>query len=255
MPDLELAELPESDYEEDQTDDLECAEEDASERVIVFPCGIKRKRTNNMPDLESAELPESDYEEEQTDDLEFAKKKASEGVIVFPCGIIMKKRNKQKVMSWHHIPLNKDSEEHYRQQIMLFTAWRNEEKDLIGCYESYEAKFNAVNGEIVQKKLSYEQTCVDTDLYEQILRENGNNEMDTTATNLENQHREATDVEEGLRPSQLFGCFDPVSFDNSDMYDLGEDIGVSNRITPCEVIQSSNANVDFSTFRISECRN
>ena len=91
--------------------------------LVGMICAKKKKRTKNMPDLELAELPESDYEEEQTDDLECAKKKASEGVIVFPCGIIMKKRNKQKVMYWHHIPLNKDSEEHYRQQIMLFTAW------------------------------------------------------------------------------------------------------------------------------------
>ena len=37
--------------------------------------------------------------------------------------------------------MNHDSEEHYHEQMMLYTSWRNKEKDLMKGQDSYESRF------------------------------------------------------------------------------------------------------------------
>ena len=38
----------------------------------------------------------------------------------------------------------KDPENHYREQLMLFMPWRNEQKDLLGPFETYTAHYNSM---------------------------------------------------------------------------------------------------------------
>ena len=57
---------------------------------------------------------------------------------------------------------NKDSqpEKHYRELIMLFTPWKNEETDLIGKYSSYKDHYQALQEQITQQMNQYA-VCAD----------------------------------------------------------------------------------------------
>ena len=50
--------------------------------------------------------------------------------------------------------MSRDPENHYRERIMLFLQWRNEEKDLHGGYKTYEEHYMAKESLIspIQKK-------------------------------------------------------------------------------------------------------
>ena len=49
-----------------------------------------------------------------------------------------KKRSKARIIQSVCFNKEVDSEKHYRELIMLFTAWRNEKTDLIGNCSSYQ---------------------------------------------------------------------------------------------------------------------
>ena len=48
-------------------------------------------------------------------------------------------RNIPRVICHVRYNLKKDPENHYREQLMLFMPWRNEQKDLLGPFETYTA--------------------------------------------------------------------------------------------------------------------
>ena len=51
---------------------------------------------------------------------------------------------------------NKDPENYYREQIMLYTAWRNETRDLLKDFQTYQDRFQVVKDEIKQNRTQYE---------------------------------------------------------------------------------------------------
>ena len=64
-------------------------------------------------------------------------------VVRFACGTKVKKRQRQKVIYSHVTAINDDKEEHYREKILLYTHWWDEEKDLIGGFSTFEQSYNA----------------------------------------------------------------------------------------------------------------
>jgi hypothetical protein len=65
----------------------------------------------------------------------------------------IKKRTKKKIIRYRNFKLHQDPENYYREQLMLFLPWSNEEEDLI--YINHEETFELHKGLIRQKRSEY----------------------------------------------------------------------------------------------------
>ena len=59
-------------------------------------------------------------------------------VVKLPCGTCLRKRKCGKIIYTNITPINKDREEHVRQKLILYTHWRDDERDFIARYDNYE---------------------------------------------------------------------------------------------------------------------
>ena len=48
----------------------------------------------------------------------------------------------------------KDPENYFKEQLMLFVPWQNEQKDLLGSFDTYEAHDNSVQTSLIPKQMS-----------------------------------------------------------------------------------------------------
>ena len=145
-----------------------------------------------------------------------------------------KKRSKARII--RSIGFNKmaDPENiYYRELIMLFTSWRNENIDLIGNCSSYQEHYLLLKGQIDEQMKLYSVCSQDLNEIEENLssmEENGNN-YDLIAPNTQNI--ELQDEAEGAQD---------LHPDLTERYDLSEDIG----------IPSTAANTDQLTGILNE---
>ena len=128
-----------------------------------------------------------------------------------------KKRSKARII--RSVCFNKqvDSEKHYRQLIMLFTAWRNEETDLIGNCSSYQENFFQVK-ELIDDQMKQYAICTDdlNEIQEQIHHmENNDDNYDLIAPATQDIERQ--DESEGAQD---------LHPDFNENYDLSSDIGI-----------------------------
>lgn len=128
-----------------------------------------------------------------------------------------KKRSKARII--RSVGFNKiaDPEKHYRELIMLFTSWRNENTDLIGNCSSYQENYLLLKGQIEEQMKLYAVCSQHLDEIEEKLssmEENGNN-YDLIAPNT--QDIELHDEAEGAQD---------LHPDFTESYDLSEDIGI-----------------------------
>ena len=65
----------------------------------------------------------------------------SDSVFELKDGTVLSKRKKLKMLRYHKESLNDDTEEYYRHISMLFTAWRNEDVDLLKGCKTYEESY------------------------------------------------------------------------------------------------------------------
>ena len=204
-------ELPETVYEYNLDDHLESVDNDENGELPTEGSGLDDQL------LEAQESEEENY-------IEDIDRNVKTKVIRFACGTQVRKRIHQKVIYSHITPINHDKEEHFRENIMLYTCWRNDEIDLLAGFESYEESFNAKVEEISRNKLNFE----NIDDYENLL-EYVEEERLGSVIHPEAQHQESVDAEEGLSRSVTFGCFDPGVGASEQDYDLVEDLGINRR--------------------------
>ena len=183
----------------------------------------KKIKSVHMTDVE---LPETEYEHDKVDNIEVDDDNAYGKVVKFPCGTCVRRRLKQKVIYTCITPINEDVEEHCRQQLMLYSSWRDEEIDLIRGFETFQGSYRAKEGEITFNRLQYERCAVDE--CELVL---DNDSSGVSTVNPENQHQELVDINEGTSKPAELSCFDPGAGEmNPDVYDLGGDLGSGSRI-------------------------
>lgn len=186
----------------------------------------KGSKTDLCGQTRNGELPELDYEHDKDDDLLDLDENNSNSIIRYACGTRVRRRMRQKVIYSSVTPINHDREEHFREKIMLYTHWRDEEKDLIYGFETFEQSYYAKEEEINANKSKYEKN--EDVLHERIL-ENLHIE-DFPSVHPQGQHENLLDEEEGTTTSVPHGCFDPgVGSDYEEGYDLGIDLGVGRR--------------------------
>lgn len=67
----------------------------------------------------------------------------------------LKKRTKARILRSCWFNKEKEPENHYRELIMLFTPWRNEETDIIGVCSSYKERYMLLSNVISKQMEQY----------------------------------------------------------------------------------------------------
>ena len=175
-------------------------------------------------------------------------------------GITLVKRQKAKIRSVRFNKKN-DPENYCREQIMLYTAGRNESTDLLKDFQNYQDRYEINKDQIEQKRKQYENH---TEILDQALQDI-EREENLVAPNT--QYRDEQDREIGTRASELFGCFDPTNDKQHTQYDLINDIGIYPRTNDDEelvvkrlndtdfgkLVQSLNVGQKESFYHVLNC--
>ncbi|CAF4643347.1 unnamed protein product, partial [Rotaria sp. Silwood2] len=135
---------------------------------------VSKKQTNNVQITENS--GDEDVIDNEIDEKSVAlKMKNGKGWI--------KKRTKKKIIRFRNFKLHQDPENYYREQLMLFLPWSNEEKDLI--HINHEETFE-LNKDLIQQKRS-EYVHREANEFEQAFEENmeREDENDINDTNIE----------------------------------------------------------------------
>ena len=141
------------------------------------------------------------------------------------CTVMTKSRVKKQLKAriirspW----FNKEShpEKHYRELILLFTPWRNEEKDLIGNYSSFKERYSELSDRISEQMREYAVCAENLNEIQQRLDDDDEFDLIAPAT----QHVERQDQNEGNLD---------LHTDFNEGYDLSDDLGIPSRPSTSE---------------------
>ena len=146
-------------------------------------------------------------------------------------GTKYKKRKIARIIRYVRYNKKNDSENYYRERLMLFIPWRNEEKDLISGFETFEAHYKALKTSIESKSNEYEHHAEELELARQLM-ENEDNAYDQITPNAEQESREAED--EGIIEADKFVYFNPNRLVDQRHYDIGIELQSSCSVPPVE---------------------
>ena len=146
---------------------------------------------------------------------------ASDLIHIAKNGTKYKYRKVPKVIRYVRYNQTKDPENYYREQLMLFMPWRNEEKDLLGSFGTYRAHYNTMKESLEIKRNQYEHHTEELELARQMM-EAEEAEYDGLAPNAEQENREAE--EEGVKESENFVYFNPDRVVEHRHYDIGVEL-------------------------------
>ena len=140
-------------------------------------------------------------------------------------GMKLVKCRKRKIIRSVRFHKEKDSENYFREQLMLYTPWRKETTDLQGDCQSYQERFEQLEEKILCNREQYE---YHSEMLDKALVEMNNEECDNIGDNVapNSEHVNEQDRAAKARPSELFGCFDPGKNKQHSQYDLLDDIGI-----------------------------
>ena len=80
-------------------------------------------------------------------------------------------QNIRKIIRYVKYNKKKDPENYFREQLMLFVPWRNEQKDLLGSFDTYEAHYNSVQTLLIPKRNEYEHHIEELELARQMMED------------------------------------------------------------------------------------
>ena len=146
-------------------------------------------------------------------------------------------RTKPKVIRYVNYSEQVDSDNYYREQLMLFHSWRNEDEDLLGGYETFRDHYNAIENEILAKKTEYDANLELHDEVEAAVEANAHECFDDICPNIESV--EANDAQNHPVASPAYSFYNPESHKHA-YYDLGADIGLSAHIANDEIEMIQN---------------
>ncbi|CAB3987819.1 ATP-dependent DNA helicase PIF1 [Paramuricea clavata] len=167
-------------------------------------------------------LPENNLNDNADDDLSDVEQISNNEEYEMKGGMTLVKRQKPRILCSVRFNKNKDPENYCREQIMLYTAWRNETTDLLKDFQTYQDRFEVVKDVIEQNKKQYENH---TEALDQAIQDIESDEFpNVVAPNA--QYRDEQDKDIGPKATELFGCFDPGKDKQHVEYDLINDIGI-----------------------------
>ena len=102
-------------------------------------------------------LPERGFEDNLDDDIIVENENKCSEVYFLGRGAKVVRRKKCKIIrSVRFHKMINDPENYCREQLMLYTAWQNESKDLIGNCETYQERYKQLNDVITENKKMFE---------------------------------------------------------------------------------------------------
>lgn len=176
--------------------------------------------------LFDSELPETEYVEDILDDIEDEVENYELAeTYLFQNGTEIVKKKNTNVLRWVHFDIETDSKKHFRELLILFKPWRHE-KELMSTFTSLEDSYLSCKDVIEKKRSEFESgACVSNEISDILLGIECDLNLDSVAP--ENEHQEQIDIEDVVRLSTQYGCFDPGK--DAPVYDVGVDLGISRR--------------------------
>ena len=206
-----------------------CLADYVSKVDIIYPKGNKvPEKVNDKNDDDQGESSSSNESEDSLDD---DNSQGSDLLYKTKNGIKYKKRKVPRIIRYVKYNKKKDPENYFREQLMLFVPWRNEQKDLLGSFDTYEAHYNSVQTSLIPKRNEYEHHIEELELARQMM-EDEQREYDQTAPNAEQENREAE--EEGSKESEQFVYFNPSRVVEHRHYDIGIELQSTCSVPPVE---------------------
>ena len=206
-----------------------CLADYVSKVDIIYPKGNKvPEKVNDKNDDDRCDSSSSNESEDGLDD---DNSQGSDLLYKTKNGTKYKKRKVPRIIRYVKYNKKKDPENYFREQLMLFVPWRNEQKDLLGSFDTYEAHYNSVQTSLIPKKNEYEHHIEELELARQMM-EDEQREYDQTAPNAEQENREAE--EEGSKESEQFVYFNPSRVVEHRHYDIGIELQSTCSVPPVE---------------------
>ena len=206
-----------------------CLADYVSKVDIIYPKGNKvPEKVNDKNDDDQGDSSSSNESEDSLDD---DNSQGSDLLYKTKNGIKYKKRKVPRIIRYVKYNKKKDPENYFREQLMLFVPWRNEQKDLLGSFDTYEAHYNSVQTSLIPKRNEYEHHIEELELARQMM-EDEQREYDQTAPNADQENREAE--EEGSKESEQFVYFNPSRVVEHRHYDIGIELQSTCSVPPVE---------------------
>ena len=206
-----------------------CLADYVSKVDIIYPKG--NKFTEKVNDKNDDDRCDSSSSNESEDSFDGDKSQCSDLLYKTKNGTKYKKRKVPRIIRYVKYNKKKDPENYFREQLMLFVPWRNEQKDLLGSFDTYEAHYNSVQTLLIPKRNEYEHHIEELELARQMM-EDEQREYDQTAPNAEQENREAE--EEGSKESEQFVYFNPSRVVEHRHYDIGIELQSTCSVPPVE---------------------
>ncbi len=134
---------------------------------------IKPKPNSSLADVC---LPENNVDDNLDDDLSDLEQTSDKDEYEMKGRITLIKRQKPRIIRSVRFNKNKDPEKFCREQIMLYTAWRNETTDLLKDFQTYQDRFEVLKDVIEQNRIQYEHH---TEALDQAVRDTESEESST----------------------------------------------------------------------------
>ena len=173
-------------------------------------------------------MPEAFYDVNTIDDdpYNMDEQQSEQQELKMKGGMKLFKRTKPKIIRSVRFHISKDPENHYREQLMFYSLWCNENTDLLRDCETYQERFNQLNELVLCNRQNYE---YHSEILDKAMEDLDNDHLeniiyDSVAPNA--QHINEQDGATKQKQSQLFGCFDPGNNKQHSQYDLHDDIGI-----------------------------
>ena len=206
-----------------------CLADYVSKVDIIYPKGNKfPEKVNDKNDDDRCDSSSSNESEDSLDD---DNSKISDLLYKTKNGTKYKKRKVPRIIRYVKYNKKKDQENYFREQLMLFVPWRNEQRDLLGSFDTYEAHYNSVQTSLIPKRNEYEHHIEELELARQMM-EDEQRDYDQTAPNAEQENREAE--EEGSKESGHFVYFNPSRVVEHRHYDIGIELQSTCSVPPVE---------------------
>ena len=141
------------------------------------------------------------------------------------CNKSNKKRSKARIIRSVWFNREKDPEKHYRELIMLFTPWRNEQTDLLANCSSYQARFLIVK-DLIDAQMKLYAVCSD-DL-------NKINEYISGLVESEDQFDSIAPLTQNIEYQDEAEGQQDLHPDFNENYDLSEDVGIPSAVASTE---------------------
>ena len=153
-------------------------------------------------------------------------------------------RSRPKVLRYVRYSEKVEPNHFYREQLMLFHPWRNENSDILGRFETYSDHYRHISNVIHAKRREYEANAKLLEDIEKGVETEEVINFEEVFSNVESL--EANDAEQKPVAAESFAFYNPDTSEHAH-YDLGADIGLTSHIAndSVEILQGRIPKEDY----------